>query len=61
MPPKGTAGLALSWVRGMSLSPLPPAMIKASVFFIIRDGAILLISIESMWKTYLDVKGKANN
>lgn len=35
MPPKGTAGLALSWVRGISLSPLPPAMINTSVSFML--------------------------
>ena len=38
IPPKGTAGFALSSVKGMSLSPLPPAIIKVRVFFMIHYG-----------------------
>ena len=36
IPPKGIAGFERSLVRGINLSPLPPAMIKAKQFFIKR-------------------------
>jgi hypothetical protein len=36
MPPKGIAGFERFFVRGISLSPLPPAIIRARQFFIKR-------------------------
>jgi hypothetical protein len=52
-PPKGTAGFALSFVRGKSLSPLPPAIINVKTLstFILQTGIYYTTNLEEMQTT----------